>query len=820
MTPQIYQHDPQRKYNTFLRNTLIDKKIEKLLSDKHNGTIRLLSIWGAKFDKDRVDYHLGHIYVIQKLQDLLQEPGLRLHIYIGINPSLEFTDHERKQRQDAYINCTTQLLKRTLLDNERSRVTINNCGAIEFLSESDRLNHNLTKELYVKIIDDLNRVYTPEIAKRLASKPEEIVRSEIEDRLRSVFGVAAELAASLYDDFAAFYQHGKHWLLNATEQALRIQILTYAHTVARPDAIVVSTRHERHWRCYRALFRLASLSPLPDLMLLDTVVSPNENEIMRSGTINSTIFVMDKPQEVRDKLEEATASYDRFLPQCFNYIILPRKEQVPSVAPPGLPSAAIQASWDLQRYKAQHVDRYLLATCQRELPLILAEYKHLVTSARKMHDSSHTQWLTLTHSAVIERIFSWLGLSLDAEFIDAGERLNQNPEAYTGFYWNTIGSICERIEKTVKHFDESPHSLIDTVRLIRQLRNMDFYIWLTEKKYRDHYSHFVNVGGCGQILLDLRFSEEKSFRDTVAEACRETACSSDSDSITATWWLTALLHDHAYPIAHFLKYLAPRIGIIRSKLTGDTTRRELHMWQQIGDSLGRMITSIAGGRLRTLLEQLPQINFATVQDYRNHIVEALAPVVVEQTKVPLNGLEPRMLWETCVDHGVLAAVNIFELTGARSRINQPLARWLPIDFVADAISVHNHPLLRPKLRFGENPYAFLLILADEIQEWGRNSFSDDEYIHPVTEVKLGPLFSVGNDELALVARELVARYVLAGSEVRQRMSWSLDLFERGKKRAFDRLYFPIFPQGASMGLDSVRYEIEADGMAFSGTGGE
>ena len=131
MALPILADDLSRPYNLVFRNTFENARIREMVEKHRSTSLRFLNIWGAKFDKDRVDYHLGHIYVLQKLRDIVQQTDVKSHLYIGINLSREFINREREQRQAAYIRCTEHLLNRIVVPSKGNRVTVHNCGDVD-----------------------------------------------------------------------------------------------------------------------------------------------------------------------------------------------------------------------------------------------------------------------------------------------------------------------------------------------------------------------------------------------------------------------------------------------------------------------------------------------------------------------------------------------------------------------------------------------------------------------------------------------------------------------------------------------------------------
>ena len=178
----------------------------------------------------------------------------------------------------------------------------------------------------------------------------------------------------------------------------------------------------------------------------------------------------------------------------------------------------------------------------------------------------------------------------------------------------------------------------------------------------------VNVGCCGHTLLNLAIPNGSAILQQVAVELTSRSGPPSKEAALCLWWLTALLHDHTYAISHYLRHLAPRILVIRFQIGNETTPRELELWQEMGSILAQLVFSISGGRLRSLLEGLHQKTFASVSDYRAYISK-IVPLVAECTRIKIHNHDVSEQWEICADHGVLAAINLYEITGTKSLLN-------------------------------------------------------------------------------------------------------------------------------------------------------
>ena len=88
-------------------------------------------------------------------------------------------------------------------------------------------------------------------------------------------------------------------------------------------------------------------------------------------------------------------------------------------------------------------------------------------------------------------------------------------------------------------------------KLILGSSNLDDLLYLTQKRYRDHYKHQFLVGSLGWFLLDVILPSGETLKAEM-ENLEGVHCLSNDD-IDQAWWCAALLHDHGYPLSHILK---------------------------------------------------------------------------------------------------------------------------------------------------------------------------------------------------------------------------------------------------------------------------
>jgi hypothetical protein len=93
--------------------------------------------------------------------------------------------------------------------------------------------------------------------------------------------------------------------------------------------------------------------------------------------------------------------------------------------------------------------------------------------------------------------------------------------------------------------------------LCKSLTNIDWLLHLSKKRYRDHASHQLFVGALGWFLLHcLLPSPSPKATDGGDQTLKQWIAKRlelSEEDVEVAWWVSSLLHDHAYPLAHMLQ---------------------------------------------------------------------------------------------------------------------------------------------------------------------------------------------------------------------------------------------------------------------------
>lgn len=91
-------------------------------------------------------------------------------------------------------------------------------------------------------------------------------------------------------------------------------------------------------------------------------------------------------------------------------------------------------------------------------------------------------------------------------------------------------------------------------RAISSVSDLDSLMYLSGKRYRDHYKHQLRVGMLGLFMLETELNVKGKVKKLKNHCCENGSSKGLSvDELYLAWWLAAMLHDMAYPISYLLK---------------------------------------------------------------------------------------------------------------------------------------------------------------------------------------------------------------------------------------------------------------------------
>jgi hypothetical protein len=429
-------------------------------------------------------------------------------------------------------------------------------------------------------------------------------------------------------------------------------------------------------------------------------------------------------------------------------------------------------------------------------------------------------------------------------FLDSAASSRLLFQHFTELWREDAGSIVEALDK-----------------LVAATASVDWLLHLTKKRYRDHKRHQILVGMLGWWLLQWEVDSHgqllKHFiRDRMADRLRgEPLWPGDEDrdltaeDVEATWWTAALLHDHAYPLAHILSTLrivaeTRPFGGADRKSAASAARSALEsvlVSREKGNAREDGPGSNDDGRLyaKALLkpgpggEALLAVPCPKHEDAEVHVADRLRRTIashgslwpdlpVKAGTIPPDAClledpaNEALLFDhddLIFDHGVWAVANIIEwlrdagvsVAPLGGEITWPI-KQMPVGAllrqVNEAIAWHSCTPAEG-VNIYEHPMAWLLILCDEMQEWDRSFFVDGASVIEASQLTIEALGngSAGEDAAHVVpipsgGESLCARPRLP-QELRFRVdfehkvldatNWEYGIFCRSKQTGLKRL---------------------------------
>jgi hypothetical protein len=259
----------------------------------------------------------------------------------------------------------------------------------------------------------------------------------------------------------------------------------------------------------------------------------------------------------------------------------------------------------------------------------------------------------------------------------------------------------------------------------------------SKESYRDHFIHSSNVFLLGYYIIN-----------ELRRTCNLKGSDFHLNDIELTWMMASTFHDIAYPIQEMESWLNDLFG----KLLGINPRFDYNITQVIPMAYNEFMKMI--GRYHS---EGIAFGSGNASDFSMDwsIYDRLNSELVRK------------------DHGVLSALMLAHIMAIRKGFaTQRHGRsW---DFIYNhmpaihAISLHT---LEPvNLEFEKHPIAFLLVLCDELQDWGR----------PAKRPKKSPINLTGLD-IDNATVPLIKFHVKTSKKTRKHMEKSLSrLYTNGK----------------------------------------
>ena len=310
--------------------------------------------------------------------------------------------------------------------------------------------------------------------------------------------------------------------------------------------------------------------------------------------------------------------------------------------------------------------------------------------------------------------------------------------------------------------------------LIQSLPDLESFLYSTSagKYYRDHTEHQLRVAVLGDFLLeqDLGSGTLLNHVSDLVEIDKELIKEK-------VWWVMGLIHDIGYPLQKMstsINYsLLNQILKCYPMLDLDVVPFEINISSKntkpyldfITEGLSKEAQKLIKLGLRTNLDSIP---IPPVQHFQSS--EKGHPEFKFESEVEL-------------DHGVVGALSLLKSLGTPEEIKENRDELEGYIKAAQAIALHNFKDQLPDYVFDNNPLAFLLVLTDEMQEWGRPIPLQIRDSYFTTELKKITLL----DEVTLTIDEVQWLMEYKKMNAKELTNFQFHYFCDSKNKAFGRL---------------------------------
>jgi len=330
------------------------------------------------------------------------------------------------------------------------------------------------------------------------------------------------------------------------------------------------------------------------------------------------------------------------------------------------------------------------------------------------------------------------------------------------------------------HLDVKMPRVFDVEAVLQKTIFSDAYLYMTKERYRDHMFHVIDVCLMGFFLLQCTLTGGQSLESLISQIINKDAVYPDEDVIQ-NWFLAALFHDIGYSLEAEEKN--------RENFEKDTGEKDLPIeeWQKKMEieklkihrrnlaELERRKAQYGSNFPLSILNQIGEEKEEIRQLEINLESASNAGLSQLTVKKPQKSNEKKQKQKE--DHGVRSCEYVREVLETLAGDNQELLnRFKP---ALEAIRKHN--LMSEKINFSEEPLSFLLVLCDELQEWGRARMD-------VTELREAVVAKIIFPDTDILPVNTLLEYLWVGVE--------LDETQKCGKIKGESLYFCLFYKDA------------------------
>ncbi len=512
-----------------------------------------------------------------------------------------------------------------------------------------------------------------------------------------------------------------------------------------PEYLICGAKHDWIWEPFVfAVLRKAELKTPKALFIKD--IEGLTTSVMDAKD-DDCLFVDSQPSELIQKLTNVPTMRT-------NPCILKLLEWF--CFPSGLSfSIGVRSINDIQQWKeadgkeedlcsaATHVFRESL----REVRSYVSQHKLLLSAPRPF---------VVTNTSIIDKVEETLKFGSDSFFSDKGdpairvkgrEPLDSRPDRYRDAYISAGVKVIESVggqSKLVSKLSE----------IFRSCERIDQLQSVFNRSHRDHFSHQFNVYGLGLIFLSAVVVGRKTLKEVIAESVDDKV-----EEVDFAWAVSALLHDHAYPL-EYLYQVKQRIIQSGAGLSYE---------RQIDELYEALMCALPDAYVPGLVPRGEDaIQRANEEMHRAHL--------------RLKEARPGLARPNDLRHGYLAVANILKkIDSVGSAELSPLMKA-----ALSAIATHD---IEATVTYSRDPLSCLLIICDELHEWGRPVLRSGHHACPVCSmlINLSPRDDGGLD----MPEKLEVEFQCSQADTLKQVGWRENIFSKGKSKAFRRIQFSV-----------------------------
>ncbi|TET28040.1 MAG: hypothetical protein E3J70_10685, partial [Candidatus Heimdallarchaeota archaeon] len=379
------------------------------------------------------------------------------------------------------------------------------------------------------------------------------------------------------------------------------------------------------------------------------------------------------------------------------------------------------------------------------------------------------------------------------------DRLGSLGSYITKLTTNIQSSVISKIDKELSGLD-SPDINIDFIRgkrkslssalydvakergidsegilyLIQSLPDLESFLYSTSagKYYRDHTEHQLRVAVLGDFLL-----EQDLGRGTLLNHISDLTEIDKTLIKEKVWWVMGLIHDIGYPLQKMTTSINysllnqilkcyPMLDLDVAPFEISISSKNIEPYLEfITDGLSKEAQKLIKLGIRANLDSMP---IPSVQHFQSS---------------DQGHSEFKFSSEVELDHGVVGALSLLKSLGTPEEIKENRDELEGYIKAAQAIALHNFKDHLSDYIFENNPLAFLLVLIDEMQEWGRPIPLQIRDSYFTTEMKKITLL----DEVTLTIDEFQWLMEYKKMKAKELTNFQFQYFCDSKNKAFGRL---------------------------------